>query len=69
MGSCLCSEFYIGETKQNYEVRWREHCSTKKTSEVSDHLLWNPSHTVNWEILKDAPTQVNKRKMLEAFYI
>ena len=35
---------FIGETKQNSEVRWREHCSTKKTSEVVDHLLLQPGH-------------------------
>ena len=57
------------ETKRNGEVRWRKHCSTKKTSEVGDHLLLNPSHMVNAEILTSAPKQVNKRKILEAFYI
>ena len=68
-GTCSCSEFYVGETKRNCEVRWREHCSTKKMSEVGDHLLLNPGHTVNWEILTSDPKQVNKRKILEAFYI
>ena len=63
------TEFYVGETKRNTEVRWREHCSTKKTFEVGDYLLLNPGHTVNWEILTNAPKQVNKRKILEAFYI
>ena len=55
--------------KQNYEVRWREDCSTEKTSEVGDHLLLNPGHMVNSEILTSAPKQVNKKKILEAFYI
>ena len=64
-----CSEFYVGETKRNCEVRWREHCSAKKTSEVGDHLLLNLRHTVNWEILTSSPKQVSKRKILEAFYI
>ena len=66
-GTCSCSQLYIGEAKRNTEVRWKEHCSTKKTSEVGDHLLMNPGHTVNWEILTNAPKQVNKRKILEFF--
>ena len=67
--TCSCREFYVGETKWNTEVRRREDCSTKKMSEVGDHLLMNPGHTVNWEILTNAPKQVNKQKILEAFYI
>ena len=35
-----------GETKYNSEVRWNEHCSLKKTSELGDHLLANPDHHV-----------------------
>ena len=47
-------------------------------SKVGSHLLQNPGHTVNWEILiskftkqvnKRKAKQVNKRKTLEAFYI
>ena len=66
---CSYSEFYVGETKRNTEVRWREHCSTKKMSEVGAHLLMSPGHTVNWEILTNPHKQVSKRKILEAFYI
>ena len=50
-GTCSCSKFCVGETKRNTEVRWGEHCFTKKMSEVGDHLLLNPGHTVNWKIL------------------
>ena len=46
-GTCSCKEFYVGETKRNSETRWKEHYSTKKTTEVGDHLLLNPGHTVN----------------------
>ena len=63
-GTCSCSKFYAGEMKWNTEIRWREHCSTKKMSEVGDHLLMNPGHMVKWEIFN-----VNKRKISEAFYI
>ena len=38
-------------------------------SKVVDHLLMNPGQMVNWEILTNAPKQVNKRKILEAFYL
>ena len=38
-------------------------------SEVGDHLLMNPGHWVNWEKLTNAPKQVNKQKIMEAFYI
>ena len=57
------------KTKQNTETRWREHCSTKKTSEVGDHPLLNPGDKLSWEILTNALNQVNKRKKLEAFCI
>ena len=59
-GTCSCIEFYVRETKRNTEIRWREHCSTKKMSEIGDHLV-NPGHAVNWEILTNAPKQVNKQ--------
>ena len=48
-GICLCNEFYVGETKQNTEVRWREHCFTKIKSGLGDHLLVNSGHMLNWE--------------------
>ena len=67
--TCSCSKLYVGEAKRNTEVRWKEHCFTKKTSEVGDHLLMNSGHTVNWEILTNAPKQVNKQKILDVFYI
>ena len=63
------SQLYVGETKRNPDVRWRKHYSTKKTSEVGDHLLLNFGHKVIWEILINAPKQGNKRNILEAFYI
>ena len=38
-------------------------------SEVGDYLLLNPGHTVNWKILTNAPKQLYKQKILEAFDI
>ena len=32
-GVCTCKENYIGETKQNAEIRWEEHSGINKISE------------------------------------
>ena len=68
-GTCTCKEFYIGGTKRKSEVRWNEHCSLKKSSEVGDHLLVNSDHNITWQIIAKAPAQTFKGKILEAFYI
>ena len=62
-------KFYIAETKRNLEVLWNEHCFLQKTSEVGYHLLVNPDHYINQQIIAKAPAQTFKRKILEAFYI
>ena len=59
-GTCKCRAFYIGETKRNSEVRWNEHCSLKKSSEVADHLLVNPDYNITWQIIAKAPAQAFK---------
>ena len=52
------------------EIRWKEHCpNNDKKSEVAEHLLTNPWHTINWQVIASAPHQRNKRKILEAYYI
>ena len=56
-GTCTYKEFYIGETKRNLEVRLKEHCSLKKSSELGDHLLVNREHNVTWQIIAKAPAQ------------
>ena len=70
-GTCneSCNESYIGETKRNAEIRWKEHCSNNdKKSEVAKHLLKNPGHTTDWQVITSASHQRNKRKILEAYY-
>ena len=57
-----------GETKRNSEVRWRERRSSKQTSKVGDPPLLNPDYTVSWEILTNAPKQLQKRKIIQAFH-
>ena len=56
--------------KRNAEIRWKEHCShNDKKREVAEHLLKNPDHTTNWQVITSAPHQRNKHKILEAYYI
>ena len=54
----------------NSEVRWDEHCSLKKSSEVGDHLLVNPDDNITQQIIAKAPAQTLKfkQKILGAFY-
>ena len=57
-GIFSCKESYIGETKHNAEIRWKEHCcNNDKKSEVAEHLLTNPGHTINWQVITSAPHQ------------
>ena len=61
-GICSYNESYIGETKRNAEIRWKEHCSNNdKKSEVAEHLLKNPGHTINWQVITTAPTTSRKQ--------
>ena len=55
-GICTCKEFNIGETKRNSDVRWNEHCSLEKSSEVGGHHLVNTDHNISWKIIAKAPT-------------
>ena len=69
-GKCTtCNTVYIGETKINTVIRWKEHNSNSEKSEPSKHLVSNPNHAFNWSILSKAPRDTNKRKILEAFSI
>ena len=67
-GTYTCKEFYIGETKRNSEVRWNEHCSLKKSSEVGDHLSVNPDHNITWQIVAKAPAQTFKQNIRSVLY-
>ena len=60
---------YIGETKRNTALRWREHTKPTESSEPSKHLLENPHHEFQWEIIRNAPTNTRIRKAIEAFII
>ena len=68
-GICTCNERYIGETKLNDENRWKQHNNIQHNSNPAKHLKSNPSHKFTWKVLCTAPSNDNKRKILEAFFI
>ena len=65
-GSCSCGSSYIGETKRNVEIRWKEHEHPCGKSEPAKHLYQNPSHSFTWRVLMNAPQNTRVRKNLEA---
>ena len=66
---CPCKETYIGEMKQNVEIRWEEHSDIKKISEPSRHLKSNPAQAFTWKVLLVAAFNDHIRKILEASFI
>ena len=68
-GVCTCSENYTGETKTNTDNRWGQHSSIKHKSNPAMHLKENKDHVFTWRIIRNASSNDNKRKILEAFYI
>ena len=68
-GKCSCGFSYIGETKRNVDVRFKEHCDIRRKSEPAKHLHRNPLHTFDWKVISKAPMLTMKRKILEAYHI
>ena len=68
-GSCSCGVKYIGETKRNATIRWSEHTNPRKDSEVAQHLYHHSDHEVRWSILRQAPKQTTRRRVLESYFI
>ena len=69
IGTCSCGEVYIGETERCSHLRFEEHENIKKTSEPSKHLKANRNHSFTWKILSNAPSDLGKRKILEALFV
>ena len=63
-GICTYKENYIGETKQNVEIRWVEHSDINKISEPSRYLKANSMHAFTWEYLITAPFSNQVRRNL-----
>ena len=68
-GDCPCGWRYIGETKNNAEVRWNEHNNPTRSSEPSNHLQSNMNHYFTWAAISNAPKNTKARKNLETSYI
>ena len=66
---CTCKENFIGKTKRNVEIRWKEHSEINKISEPSRHLKSNPTHVFTWKVLLNTPINDRVRKNLEASFI
>ena len=69
LGKCSCGEEYIGETDRNVEIRWKEHGNASHNSNPSRHLNKNITHEFEWKVIKYAPRNNIKRKILEAFFV
>ena len=65
-GQCSCGALYIGETKRNVQVRWKEHNDPRGKSEPAKHLYENPNHSFTWSVIMSAPQNTRIRKNLEA---
>ena len=68
-GTCACGLFYIGETKRNVQIRWKEHQNPKHNSEIAKHLYQFNDHVMSFKVIANASNNVLKRRILEAFYI
>ena len=55
----------------NNKVKFVYHWKTRKLKSLFPlkHLLTNPGHTINWQVITSALHQQNKWKILEAYYI
>ena len=73
--NCSCGENYIGETGRPLAKRIEEHkASVRKAdqkSAISEHLLENPNHRINWDDITKLTTRTTtiERKLTEAIYI
>ena len=60
---------YIGESKLNAELRWKQHETPSHDSAPSNYLMMNIEDSFHWETLVTSVVCTNKRKILEALYI
>ena len=73
---CNCGDRYIGETGRPIATRIKEHQTSVKNSDLksalSEHLIKNPDHTINWQHMEILAVNINywrKRKLMEAIMI
>ena len=49
---------YHWKTKHNAQIKRKEHCpNIDKKREITEHLLKNPRHKIEWEMITSAPHQ------------
>ena len=68
-GICSCNADYYGETDRNSTIRWNEHNNPLHNSNAAKHLKDNLTHKFKWSITRRASSNIDRRKILEAFYI
>ena len=59
---CSCRLRYIGETKRNSEVHWKEHKYPAGKSKPAKHLI-------ELEVLSAAFSYFRRGKIMEAFFV
>ena len=69
IGKCSCGEEYICEMDRNVEIRWREHGNESDNSNPSRHLNQNITNKFEWKVIKYAPRNNTKRKILEELFV
>ena len=65
--SCSCGASYIGQTRRNLIFRLQEHNSQTRTNhqtDVTSHLLENPSHSIEFDQPEILATANNLRELL-----
>ena len=68
-GECTCGSKYVGETKRNVAVRWKEHEDIRKDSEPAKRLCNHPNHQFQWRVISKAPKSYKDRVNLEVSLI
>ena len=68
-GVCTWGGNYLGESIQNVELCWDEHNNPVNKSNPLKYIKDNLDHVFNWSVLANAPKNMFKGKVLEAFYI
>ena len=66
-GICSCESTYVGETKQNVEVRYSEHNHPNGKSEPSKHLYQNITMCLPGQLFVLHQKLIEQEKILKSF--
>ena len=67
--TCTCKESYIGKTRRNVEINWKEHEDTHKDSKPANYLRNYSGHSFTWKFLFSSSTNDRLRKNIEVSII